>query len=236
MASIFSGRNGRLAANWAQQAVNTGYNNSMGYLGEGYNEAKDAYGRAGALYDPVAADYGAYSGMYRNALGLGGQPGSDTATSAFRTTNPGYQFAYDQGMQALNRAASAGGRLASGGAMMEAQKYGTGLADQTWQKWLDNLMRGSQQSFQGIQGQSQAQDALARNAQNYAQQRAALETDTMDKTASIGMSGFKAGDTAAANRFGAVMGGLNLLSNLGGSIFGGFKGGGSGSSGGGSLW
>lgn len=227
MSSIFSGKNGRNAANWAQNAVNLGYNNSLGYLGEGYNEAKDAYNKAGSLYDPVAADYGAYSGMYRNALGLGGREGSDAATAAFRTTNPGFGFAYDQGMQGLNRAASAGGRLASGGALMEAQKYGTGLADQTWQKWLENLMRGGQQSFQGIQGQSQAQDALARNAQNYAQARTALETDTMDKTASIGMSGFKAGDQAAANRFGALMGGANLLASLGGSIFGGFGGSGS---------
>lgn len=190
-------------------------------LAQGRDAALGNYGEAKSLYQPVAANYGAYSDMYKNALGLGGTEGSQGAINAFRGANPGYGFQFDQGMQGLNRAASAGGRLASGNAMMEAQKYGTGLADQSYQNWLSNLFRGGQQAYQGIQGQSQALDAMGRTNMGYGQSLAQLETDMGDKTASMGMSGFKAGDTAAANRFGAVMGGLGLVSNLAGSLFGG---------------
>ena len=197
---------------------------AKGALETGRQNAVDAYGRAEALYKPVGADYGAYAGMYKNALGLGGPQGGAAATTAFRQTNPGYQFAYDQGMQGLNRAASAGGRLASGNALMEAQKYGTGLADQTGNTWLNNLGQGQDRAFRGIQGQSQAIDALGRTEMQAGQDMAGLQMDMGKTSAGIGMSGMKAGDQAAANRFGALMGGLNLLSNLGGSIFGGFKG------------
>lgn len=222
MASIFSGKGGRNAANWGQMVMDDSFKYAKGALEQGQKGALDAYGRAENLYKPVAADYQPFSSMFKNAVGLGGSGGTASALSAFRGANPGYQFAYDQGMQGLNRAASAGGRLASGNAMMEAQKYGTGLADQTYNSWLSRLGEGQDRAFRGIQGQSQAIDAQGRTYMQGGQDMAGLQMDMGKTSAGIGMSGMKAGDQAAANRFGALMGGLNMLSSLGGSIFGGF--------------
>lgn len=61
---------------------------------------------------------------------------------------PGYQFAVDQGNQAINRSAAAKGQLNSGGVLAELQKYGQGMASQEYGgqvNRLAELMRGSQQ-------------------------------------------------------------------------------------------
>ena len=60
----------------------------------------------------------------------------------------GYQFALDQGNQAINRSAAAKGGLNSGGVLAELAKYGQGMASQqydTQTNRLADLMRGSQQ-------------------------------------------------------------------------------------------
>lgn len=46
------------------------------------------------------------------------------------TNTPGYQFALNQGQQALDRSQAARGMLNSGNAMVEAQQFGQGLASQ----------------------------------------------------------------------------------------------------------
>ena len=200
MSSIFSGKGGRQAANWGQMVMDDSFKYAKGALEEGKKGALDAYGRAENLYKPVAADYQPFSQMFKNGVGLGGSAGTASALTAFRSATPGYQFAYDQGMQGLNRAASAGGRLASGGAMMEAQKYGTGLADQTYNTWLSNLGQGQDRAFRGIQGQSQALDAMGRTNMQAGQDMSGLQMDMGKTSAGIGMSGMQAGQQAAANR------------------------------------
>lgn len=78
---------------------------------------------------------------------------------------PGYQFQMSQGLQALDRSASAKGNLNSGNAQTAAVKYGQGLADQTFQQSLANLASIATQglpsnaqvaSNQVAQGQSNA--------------------------------------------------------------------------------
>lgn len=67
------------------------------------------------------------------------------------TQDPGYQFQLQQGQQALDRVASARGNVFSGAALKEAQQFGQGLADQTFQdahnRWLQqqNLNLGAAQ-------------------------------------------------------------------------------------------
>jgi len=46
---------------------------------------------------------------------------------------PGYQFAYDQGLQAVERSAFARGTGLTGGTLKALQRFGTGLADQTYE-------------------------------------------------------------------------------------------------------
>lgn len=76
--------------------------------------------------------------LYADANGLNGPEGVARAQQAFQT-GPGYQFQLDQGLQALNRSAAAGGMGASGNALLEAQRYGQGLANQEWGSYLSRL-------------------------------------------------------------------------------------------------
>jgi hypothetical protein len=80
-------------------------------------------------------------GIYADALGLGGEEGTARALGAFQQ-GPGYQFALDQGLDALERRGSAQGRLQSGQTGIDTMTYATGLAYQRWQQWLDNLNLG----------------------------------------------------------------------------------------------
>lgn len=66
-------------------------------------------------------------------------PGFD-ATSAIQNT-PGYQFQYDQGLDAGNRAAAAAGTLNSGGTVKAQTRYGQGYAQNAYQNQLNNLYK-----------------------------------------------------------------------------------------------
>ena len=79
----------------------------------------------------------------RQFLGLSGTNGTpalsgDQITQKLEAT-PGYKFSVDQGNQAMDRTAAAKGMLGSGNALVEAQKFGQGLAQQNYQGHLQNL-------------------------------------------------------------------------------------------------
>ena len=221
MASPFSGKAGRLAANYAQQTVGDAYNQSKADLQSGYDQQTGYLNQARDLYKPIGDDYAGYAGMYKNGIGLGGAQGSADALAAFRGANPGYGFMFDQGQQALARQAAAGGRAASGNALLASQRYGQGLADQTYQGWLQNLGRGGDMAFRGIQGQSQALDALGRGAYQYGSDKATMGQAYGDKAAGIGMGGLMAGQTAAQNKFNFAGQLGNTFANLLGQAMGG---------------
>lgn len=52
---------------------------------------------------------------------------------------PGYQFALDEGLKAVDRRASAGGYLGGGAHLKELQRYGMGYADQNFDKYFNRL-------------------------------------------------------------------------------------------------
>ena len=60
---------------------------------------------------------------------------------------PGYKFAYNQGLEAVNRTAAAKGQLGSGNRLYDLTKFGQGLASQTYNNTvsqLSNLLNRSQ--------------------------------------------------------------------------------------------
>ena len=62
-------------------------------------------------------------------------------------STPGYQFAYNQGLEAVNRTAAAKGQLGSGNRLYDLTKFGQGLASQTYNNTvsqLSNLLNRSQ--------------------------------------------------------------------------------------------
>lgn len=60
------------------------------------------------------------------------------------TQDPGYQFQLEQGNKNLNRSLGAQGSLFSGRALQEAQKFGQGLADQTYKDAYNRWMMENQ--------------------------------------------------------------------------------------------
>lgn len=89
-------------------------------------------------YDQSAARATGGANLYADATGLNGADGYGRAQSAFQTS-PGYDFAVDQALQAVNRSAAAGGMLASGNTMDAAMQQAMGYANREYQGWLGNL-------------------------------------------------------------------------------------------------
>ncbi len=78
---------------------------------------------------------------YSNPQGTsaGGQAVMDKARGNF-TNTPDYQFAFDQGLQALDRSAASRGSLLSGGQVKGAQEFGQGLASQQFSNYFNRLL------------------------------------------------------------------------------------------------
>jgi len=126
-------RNRGLAADYRRTGLgylDSGLDTSKGYL----NSAVSSYG---SLAD-LGQKYGAGTNLYLDALGVNGASGNARASGAFQT-GPGYDFTLSSGLDAINRRRAAGGMLDSGNADLDAVKYATGLADQTYGNWLTRL-------------------------------------------------------------------------------------------------
>jgi hypothetical protein len=105
------------------------------------------------------------TGAAQNAL----QPGTFQAPTAEQAAaTPGYQFQFDQGLQALQRSQAATGAL-GGGAAKAAQQYGQGLASTNYQQAYGNAL----QAYNTNQGA--AQTALAGQSGIYGQNLAAAQ-------------------------------------------------------------
>jgi hypothetical protein len=74
---------------------------------------------------------------------------------------PGYKFQMEQGMQAMGRTSAARGSRLSGGALVEAQKFGQGLASQMRQQEIQNLSMLSGAGFGPAGGQYAMQASTA---------------------------------------------------------------------------
>lgn len=81
------------------------------------------------------------STLYADALGVNGAEGAGRAREAY-TTSPGFNFALDTGLQALDRGNAARGRFSSGNAEGDTIDYATGLASRDYNSWLANLTGG----------------------------------------------------------------------------------------------
>lgn len=149
------------------------YDKALTSVDEGYNTGRTdiTSGRDLALaeYQPFVDATAWAPRAYADALGGNGQEGYDRATTAFRT-GPGYDFALNQGLEALNRTASSRGMLASGNNTMDLYNYAHGVADQEWDDYLDRL-NGEQQFGADIAGR-----------------RAGIYTDTGNNLANLAMS------------------------------------------------
>lgn len=117
----------------------------------------------------------------------------------------GYQFRYNEGMNALNSGYAGAGSIKSGAAMRAATEYGQGIASQEFNNYL-NLLSGQQ----GV-GLTAA-GAQAGVATNYANNASAINSQTANALSQAAI--------AKANNTNALLG---SLSNSAGTILGAIK-------------
>lgn len=122
-------------------------------------------------YDTTRADFAPYReagtgalDMLSRAYGIGGNAPD---MSQF-TASPGYQFRYDQGLQAIDRGAAARGLLHSGGAVKAEQRFGEGLAANEFGDWWNRLAGVAGVGQQAAGTTAQAGQSAANNiSQSY---------------------------------------------------------------------
>lgn len=120
------------------------------------------------MYNTSRIDMGPYREAGERALpyygGIMGIPGYDKVdpTNALRET-PGYNWMLDQGIGAIDRSAAARGMLGSGAEAKGLMKYGQGMADQSYNNYMNRLynMIGTGQNAAAQTGQFGAQAAGA---------------------------------------------------------------------------
>lgn len=225
MSDLFDGAN--QAKNDQINGINAGLTAATGQINQGSSALTSNYtsGLAPFLNNYAQAQGGV--GQLQNLLGLNGASGSNSAMQTLQGT-PGYQFALGQGNNAVNAAAAANGTLNSGNQALALQHFGSGLADQTYQSAVSNLMpflSSSNSSAAGIGGlYSGLGTQLNANSGTLA---------NLNNNAQLGIANAQA-SSALANQsmdMSLLGGGLNLFSSLGGfGGLGGMFGGGSGGS------
>lgn len=108
---------------------------------QAYGEAADIQGRAfdeaENIFDPRLEQEQGAMARVNALLGLPGGDGSDP-TEVLRNT-PGYQFRFNQGQQATERVAAAGGGYVSGNTLTALHEYGQGIADQGFNDYLSQV-------------------------------------------------------------------------------------------------
>jgi hypothetical protein len=207
---IFDDLTGKTAANASRAAA-----------ADTYSKQQKAYGDLLGYGDEYASNM---SSLYQPYANTGAEANSALARlladpSSLRSL-PGYQFAQEEGVQALDRSAAARGMLGSGRQSKDLLRFGTGLADQTYGNQFARLMSGAGLGMNATQGQAQGlQGQLGARQTAYG--------GMMNAAGTIGQ-----GDIAAAN---ARSAGIQNLFNTGANLAGKAMGGGFGGFGGGGF-
>lgn len=138
---------GQGGADAAREASNLQYKNQSGAAGYLQDQGKAYAGNFADLakgFDPYVQGGGKAQNQVYNLLGLNGQPQQSEAFGQFQS-DPGYQYQLDQGINAVDRSAAARGMTNSGATLKALQKTGQGLADQSYNSYLQRLMGLGQQ-------------------------------------------------------------------------------------------
>lgn len=167
----------------------------------------------GGLQEQIARMYQDPSALY-DQLGAG-----------YRES-PGYQHNVQSATQAANRAAAAGGQLGSPAEQQALAGQISGMADQDYGNYMQNMMGMYGQGVQGLQGLTgmgyQASSGLADQLANARYQQAGLEAQARQAD-QAGMSGLLGAlGMGAGFALGGPMGGIfgGQVGNSAGNFFG----------------
>lgn len=154
---MFSNDTAEEAARQRNQGLQQGYEALSSTYGQGRDALNTGYGKAGDLYTNLMTSYTPGATAYGNVSGANGAAGSAKAYDDFLNSGAygGFKFANDAGLQAIARQHAAAGNPSSGNADLDAAKYTTGLAGQTWQNYQAGLLpylQGQQTATAGAAG------------------------------------------------------------------------------------
>lgn len=117
-------------ADEAQKAAEKATKKAIAFQREGQDKAAGVL-QPGANYAPAMSRLNALAG-------LDGRQAQLDAFGQFQES-PEFQFQREQGEQAAQRAAAAGGQLASGRTLADLSRFGQGLANQSYGQYYDRL-------------------------------------------------------------------------------------------------
>jgi hypothetical protein len=138
------------------------------------------------MFDQNRADLAPYREAGYRAL-----PGLEAGVGDNFQQSPGYQFAVGEGVNAIDRGASARGLLNSGARLRELMRYGTGMANQEYGNWWNRKA------------------ALAGIGQTATGQTGMLGANAANNVAQNTMSGGQAQAGATIGGANAALGGIN---------------------------
>jgi hypothetical protein len=198
-----SGDNG---SDTALQAAQLQYQGSQNAIAAQQQAVAEARGYMQPYYKAGTSALDLYGGLL-NVPGFA--PQDPTAT--LRAT-PGYDWQMGQGVNALERGAAARGGLYSGAQMKGLTKYGQGMADQTYQNYLNRIggMATSGQNAAALQGGYGM--TAAPNIGNYM-------TYGGNALAQGQIGAYNANQSAYQNQMGNVLGGLGALGYGAGKLY-----------------
>lgn len=218
---LFSDKNEEAAAKALKQGYEKGQTEAYGQIDTGVGKANEDYASALGLYAPLSETYGKGVSMYANALGLNGAEGNAAATGAYQT-GPGYQFATDSAIQALERRAGAQGRLGSGQTGLDTLGAVYGLANQDYGSWLDRLSGYNGLAGQAADSQANIYGNMAGMDANAGSAKAGYGWNAITGAAGAEADFQKGKDQTGANIIGAALGaGKTITGFMGGGGGGG---------------
>lgn len=128
-AAVIGAGGSMAASNQQSKAAQGAKNAEMAALGE-QTKLSDPYRQLGEAALP----------QLRSLLGIGDGGNTPEQRQAILASTPGYQFARDEGLKGTKASAGSMGMALSGNTLKALDQYGTGLADQTYQSAVGNLM------------------------------------------------------------------------------------------------
>lgn len=220
LGSLFGGNEAKKAANRNNALLDTYNTQGNQYIDQGSNAASGYLGQVGDLWKGLADQSGGLSGLglYGDALGVNGAEGNQRATDAFQA-GPGYQFQMDQGLDALGRSAASQGRLSSGQTGLDTINYASGLANNEYQNWLNNLSGFGQQQAGIYTGATTGQAGALSDLANLATNTSGQKIDLLGNITN-GKMGVNNAKAQASQQ--QISGGLAGLGQMAGGLFGGY--------------
>ena len=126
------------AAQSIQAGIQQGRSEAAPIYQQGQQTLKDYYGQATGAIQGTLGGFQGGANLYADLTGANGPEGQARARALFQT-DPGYQFARDEALQATQRQTGTGGFQGSGNVLTALQDRAAGLASQQYGNWASRL-------------------------------------------------------------------------------------------------